>query len=82
MLKEKGCLMFNTFYKPKSGLRKYKNSRTGTEGIERFQYFPDKRTIEHELEPHDQSHVIRHTILVYIIRFASPRGCQLAGKSA
>jgi hypothetical protein len=65
MLKEKGCLMFNTFYKPRSGLRKYKNSRTGTEGVERFQYFPDKRIIEHELEPHGQSHVIRHTILVY-----------------
>ncbi|MGK7874870.1 MAG: hypothetical protein AB4426_16690 [Xenococcaceae cyanobacterium] len=65
MLKASGSFLFNTFYKPRSGSRNYKNSRTGTTGIERFQYYQSRNIIEHQLEPSGKDYIIRHTFFVY-----------------
>lgn len=65
LLKEDGCFLFNTFYQPKTGERRYTNSQTGSTGIERFRYCADQNLIEHELEPDGQPYLIRHTFFVY-----------------
>ena len=59
--------MFNTFYKPSTGERRYRNSKTGVTGTERYNYCPEKQTIEHELEPDEQHVIIRHSFFVYAL---------------
>lgn len=62
LLKGKGVFLFNTFSTPRSGERRYKNSASNIEGLERF-VVEDKKVL-HELIP-DNGEPIRHSFFVY-----------------
>lgn len=78
MLNPAGHLMFNTFYRARSGSREYHNARSGERGVERFVYRPERGIVEHELEPEGRDFVIRHTFFVYnldqIVEMLGPLG--------
>jgi len=62
MLKPGGCFLFNTFYKPKNGSRRYTNTKSGTKGVEKFQC--RGKVVIHRLEPDGEDYVIQHEIKV------------------
>jgi len=76
MLKSGGVFIFNTFYEPKNGSRRYKNSRSGTEGMEMFRRVGNH--IIHRLEPDDEDYVIQHKIKIRpveeIVKFLGTEG--------
>jgi len=62
MLKPNGVFIFNTFYEPKNGSRRYENSKSGVQGVEKFQRVGDQ--IVHRLEPDGEDFAIQHKIKV------------------
>ena len=62
MLKRNGVFIFNTFFQAKNGARKYRNSKSGVEGREIFQWRGDY--IVHRLEPAGEDYAIQHKIKI------------------